>query len=203
MSFTALWSQTGSFRTLQSCQFLNMLLFRSWCGNESCLMTQRVLHRVQVGDMGFLQRVYGMTLRNKVRSCEISKTLNVKPLFQIERSELHWFSHVTKMSQERLARQVKSCWLHQWEGSEKVMLAAGRVTTSLTLLGRSRTIWYCCWPWGISNPSCPCDPLEKKSGHENELAKHAANLVITFTSIGQPIIIGCSSTFFLTTITVW
>jgi len=63
-------------------------------------MTQRVLHRVQVGDMGFLQRVYGMTLRNKVRSCEISKTLNVKPLFQIERSELHWFSHVTKMSQE-------------------------------------------------------------------------------------------------------
>ena len=99
--------------------------------------------------------------------------------------------------------QGKSCWLHQWEGSEKVMLAAGRVTTSLTLLGRSRTIWYCCWPWGISNPSCPCDPVEKKSGHENELAKHAANLVITFTSIGQPIIIGCSSTFFLTTITVW
>jgi len=30
----------------------------------------------------------GVTLRNKVRSCEISRALNVEPLLRIERSQL-------------------------------------------------------------------------------------------------------------------
>jgi len=41
-----------------------------------------------------------VTLRDKVRNCEIRKAL------RIERSQLRWFGHVSRMLQERLARQV-------------------------------------------------------------------------------------------------
>jgi len=52
--------------------------------------------------MGFLRRVHGVTLRDKVRSCEIRKALNVEPLLRTERSQLRWFGHVPRMSQETL-----------------------------------------------------------------------------------------------------
>jgi len=41
-------------------------------------MAQRVVSRVQAAVMGMLQRVHGVTLRDKVCSCEIRKTLNVE-----------------------------------------------------------------------------------------------------------------------------
>ena len=50
-----------------------------------------------------------MTLRDKVRSCEIRKVLNVEPLLRIEKSQLQyirWCGHVSRKSQERLARHV-------------------------------------------------------------------------------------------------
>jgi len=56
--------------------------------------------------MGFLRKFYGMTLCNEVHSGEIHKTWNVEPLLRIKRSQLLWFSYVSRMSQERLARQV-------------------------------------------------------------------------------------------------
>jgi len=36
-------------------------------------MTERVLSQVQVADMGFLRRIHGVTVRNKIRICEICK----------------------------------------------------------------------------------------------------------------------------------
>jgi len=36
--------------------------------------------------MGFLRRVHGVTLRDKMCNCDIRKTLNVEPRFGIERS---------------------------------------------------------------------------------------------------------------------
>jgi len=36
--------------------------------------------------MGFLRRVHGVTLRDKVRRCETGEVLYFKPLLQIERS---------------------------------------------------------------------------------------------------------------------
>ena len=54
--------------------------------------------------MGFLRRVHGVTLRNKVHSCEIRRGLNVRPLSR-EPSYVR-FGHMSGISHERLARQV-------------------------------------------------------------------------------------------------
>jgi len=48
----------------------------------------------------------GVTLRWKVHSCEIPRALNAEPLLRIDRSQLRWFVHVSRMSHKRLARQV-------------------------------------------------------------------------------------------------
>jgi len=56
-------------------------------GHESWAMAQRALSQVQTTEMEFLRKVYGVTLRDKVRSCEnlectatFRETLNVQPL---------------------------------------------------------------------------------------------------------------------------
>ena len=57
--------------------------------------------------MRFLRRIEGITLFNKVRSTEVRKSFNIEPLlFQIERSQLRWFGHVSRMPQERLPKQA-------------------------------------------------------------------------------------------------
>ena len=54
-----------------------------------------------------LRRVHSVTLCDKTRSCENNKPLNVEsPLLQIERSQVRLIGHVSRMSQEKLARQV-------------------------------------------------------------------------------------------------
>jgi len=47
-----------------------------------------------------------VTLRDKKHRAEIRKGRDVNPLLRIGRSHLRWFGHVTRMSQERLAKQV-------------------------------------------------------------------------------------------------
>jgi len=68
-------------------------------------MTEKILSQVQAAEMGFLRRVHVVTLRDKVRSSEIHKALNVEPLLRIERSQLHWFGHVSRMPHQRLVWQ--------------------------------------------------------------------------------------------------
>jgi len=48
----------------------------------------------------------GVTLRDKVRSCEILRALDVEPLLRTDRSQLCCFGHVPRMSHKRLAGQV-------------------------------------------------------------------------------------------------
>ena len=63
--------------------------------------------QVQASEMRFLRRIKGVTLFNKVRSSDIRKSLNIEPLlFRIERSQLRWFGHVSRMPQERLPKQA-------------------------------------------------------------------------------------------------
>ena len=77
------------------------------CDHESWIMTERMRLLVQACKMRFLLRIEGVTLFNKVRSSEIRKSLNIEPLLvQIERSQLRWFGHVSRMPQERLHKQA-------------------------------------------------------------------------------------------------
>jgi len=55
----------------------------------------------------FLQRIKGVTFFDKVHSSEIRKSLNTEPLLlRIERSQLRWFDHVSRMPQKRLPKQA-------------------------------------------------------------------------------------------------
>ena len=70
-------------------------------------MTERVRLQVQASEMRFLRRIKGVTLFNEVRSSEIRKSLNIEPLlFRIERFQLRWFGHVSRMPRERLPKQA-------------------------------------------------------------------------------------------------
>jgi len=72
---------------------------------ESWPMTEITLSQGQAAEMGFLGRVHGVTLRDKVRSCEIRRALNVEPLLRIEGAQIYWLGHLSRMPHERLARQ--------------------------------------------------------------------------------------------------
>ena len=76
-------------------------------GHECWVMTERMQSKVQASEMKFLQRIEEVTLFNKVRSSEIRKTLNLEPLLlRIERSQLRWFNHVSRIPQERLPKKA-------------------------------------------------------------------------------------------------
>jgi len=71
-------------------------------------MTEKILSQVQAAETGVFLRVQNITLRDKVRGCEILKALNVEPLLiRIERYQLCWSGHVSRMPHERLARHVR------------------------------------------------------------------------------------------------
>ena len=76
-------------------------------GHESWVMTERMQSQMRASEMRFLRRIEGVTLFNKVCGSEIQKPLNIEPLFlRIERSQLRWFGHVSRMPQERLPKQA-------------------------------------------------------------------------------------------------
>ncbi|KAJ7994746.1 hypothetical protein DPEC_G00252670 [Dallia pectoralis] len=57
--------------------------------------------------MGFLRKVAGLSLRDRVRSSVIREELGVEPLLLcIERSQLRWFGHLVRMPPGRLPREV-------------------------------------------------------------------------------------------------
>ena len=70
------------------------------CGHEGWVMTQRTRSRIQAAEMGFLHRVAGVSLRDKVRSSVIREGLEVEPL------QLRWFGHLVRMPPGRLSREV-------------------------------------------------------------------------------------------------
>ena len=60
-------------------------------------MTEITRSRIQVAEMGFLRRVAGISLRDKVRSPVIREELRVEPLLlRVERSQLRWFEAPSK-----------------------------------------------------------------------------------------------------------
>ena len=76
-------------------------------GHESWVMNKRMRSQVQASEMRFLRRIEGVTLFNKVRSSEIRKSLNIELLLlRIERSQLRWFGHVSRMPQENFPNKL-------------------------------------------------------------------------------------------------
>ena len=70
-------------------------------------MNERVRFRVQAAEMGFLQRISGLTSLDKVKSADIHESLNIESLlFRQERSQLRWHGHVTRMSQKRTVKKL-------------------------------------------------------------------------------------------------
>ena len=70
-------------------------------------MNEKVRSRVQAAEMGFLQRISGLTLLDKIKSADICESLNIKSLLlRLERSQLRWYGHVTRMSRERAAKKL-------------------------------------------------------------------------------------------------
>ena len=76
-------------------------------GHERWVMTERTRSQEQVAEMGFLCRVAGVSLRDRVRSSAIWEGLRVEPLLLcVERSQLRWFGHLMRMPPGRLPREV-------------------------------------------------------------------------------------------------
>jgi len=85
--------------------------------------------------------VHGVTLRDEVRSCEIGKALNAEPLLRIERLQLRWFGHLSKMPRERLAKQVRPDYTYGKAAKNQVEWLHLRPCFVPTLFWASRTIW--------------------------------------------------------------
>ncbi len=67
-------------------------------GYELWVVTERMRSRIQAGIMSFLRMVAGLSLRDRVRSSDISEELGVEPLLLcIERRHLRWFGHLIRM----------------------------------------------------------------------------------------------------------
>jgi len=119
-------------------------------------MTEAVLSKAQAPEMGYLRRVHAVTLRGKVCSCEIRKTLNDEPLLQ-EVLYLLWFGYASRMSQGRKDWRSKSCWLHPRGSRQRLskdQLAQLHLRPHLVppWCEASRTTWDCCWSWDIESP---------------------------------------------------
>jgi len=121
-----------------------------------------------------------VTLCNKVCNCEICKTLNVKPLLWIERSQLRWFSHVSRMPHKRLAGHVLLAQkVKQPTSRDHMDWLPLRPCLVLSLCGASRIIWkiiekmiLTLWGFESSKGCFPCNPLESKAKHETKWMIH-------------------------------
>ena len=63
--------------------------------------------RLQAAEMGFLRRISGLTLLDKVKGADIRESLNIESLLlRLDRSQLRWYGHVTRMFQKRIAKKL-------------------------------------------------------------------------------------------------
>ena len=76
-------------------------------GHELWVVTERTRLRIQAAEMGFLHRMSGLSLRDRVRSSVIRGGLGVEPLLLcIERSQMRWLRHLVRIPPGRLPGEV-------------------------------------------------------------------------------------------------
>ncbi|KAJ0019143.1 hypothetical protein NQD34_006712 [Periophthalmus magnuspinnatus] len=107
-------------------------------GHELWVMTERTRSQIQAAEMGFLCRVAGCTLRDRVRSSVTQEECGVETLLlHVKSNQLRWLGHLLRMPPGRLPRGV--FWA---------------CPTGRRPRGRPRTRWrdYVSWlawePWG-------------------------------------------------------
>jgi len=76
-------------------------------GHESWTMTKRMHSRIQASEMRFLRKIAGKRRIDKIRNEEIRKQVGVSELRnKLESSQLRWYGHVVRMSDNRLPKQI-------------------------------------------------------------------------------------------------
>lgn len=94
-------------------------------GHEQWILTERTRSRIQSAEMRFLRRIADVSLRDKIKSSTIRKSLRIEPLIlHIERSQLRWLGHILRMPPNRLPHQIFQA-----------------VPTGKRPIGRPRTTW--------------------------------------------------------------
>ena len=76
-------------------------------GHECWIMNEKVRSQVQAAKTGFLRRISCLTLLDNVNCADICQSLNIELLLlRLERLQLRWHGHVTRMPQERTAKKL-------------------------------------------------------------------------------------------------
>ena len=76
-------------------------------GDESWVMTEKVRSQMLAAEMRFLQKIKGVTMFDTLHNTAICESLHIESLLlRIEKSQLRWFGHVSKMLHERLPKQT-------------------------------------------------------------------------------------------------
>lgn len=76
-------------------------------GSESWVLTKETKRKLQTVEMKYLRAVLGVTRRDKIRNDHIRTKLQVEPLEKyIERNQLRWFGHLTRMQNKQQAKKI-------------------------------------------------------------------------------------------------
>ena len=122
-------------------------------------MNERVLPQVQAAEMGFLRRLRGLTLRDKVswissRFSEKRDPCYVGPTICPECPKNDW--------------RGKSCWLHLQESGPEALKSPGSVSKSPILLDPYLRLLLIVRYFEFSEGCCLCNPPKRKSRYDNE-----------------------------------
>ena len=76
-------------------------------GHESWVITERMRSQVQASEMRFCEESKELHCLTRCVALRFENLFNIEPLLlRIERSQLRWFGHVSRMPQERLPKQA-------------------------------------------------------------------------------------------------
>ena len=79
--------------------FKSIFVLTLTCGHESWVMTERVQSQMQSSEMRFLRKIKDVTMFDKHCYTAIRESLDIESLLlRIERPQLWWFGHVSRMS---------------------------------------------------------------------------------------------------------
>jgi len=96
-------------------------------GHESWVVTERIPSLVQAAEVEFLPRVQGVILRDKVRSCEIFKALNVESPLESRKS-----SYVGSVMLPKCPRKVQGSPAGHTHGKELDQSTGGMTTSPIS-----------------------------------------------------------------------